>query len=104
MRDTRIAIVGSGFSGIGMAIRLKKAGIHDIVVLGSTIPGFPNLFLLTGPNTAGGYNSIVLTIESQINDVMDCLRIMDNEWWPGFMWRFWQRTRRFDPQHHLLGA
>ena len=28
-----IAIVGSGFSGLGMAIRLKQAGIHDFVVL-----------------------------------------------------------------------
>ena len=28
-----IAIVGAGFSGIGMAIRLKQAGIEDFVVL-----------------------------------------------------------------------
>ena len=30
---TRVAIVGSGFSGLGMAIRLKQEGIHDFVVL-----------------------------------------------------------------------
>jgi cation diffusion facilitator CzcD-associated flavoprotein CzcO len=29
----RIAIMGSGFSGLGTAIRLKRAGIHDFVVL-----------------------------------------------------------------------
>ena len=29
----RIAIVGSGFSGLGMAVRLKQEGIHDFVVL-----------------------------------------------------------------------
>lgn len=29
----RAAIVGSGFAGLGMAIRLKQAGIHDFVVL-----------------------------------------------------------------------
>src|SRR5271155_6053270 len=29
----RIAIVGSGFSGLGMAIRLKQEGMHDFVVL-----------------------------------------------------------------------
>src|SRR3954447_2635008 len=28
-----IVIVGSGFSGLGMAIRLKEAGIDDFVVL-----------------------------------------------------------------------
>ena len=31
--DTDIAIIGSGFSGLGMAIRLKQAGINDFVVL-----------------------------------------------------------------------
>ncbi|MQA24755.1 MAG: NAD(P)-binding protein [Micromonosporaceae bacterium] len=31
--DTRIAIVGSGFSGLGLAIRLKQAGMHDFVIL-----------------------------------------------------------------------
>src|SRR5271167_4052831 len=29
----RIAIVGSGFSGLGTAIRLKQEGIEDFVVL-----------------------------------------------------------------------
>jgi cation diffusion facilitator CzcD-associated flavoprotein CzcO len=28
----RVAVIGSGFSGLGMAIRLKKAGIQDFVV------------------------------------------------------------------------
>src|SRR5436190_19263014 len=31
--QVRIAIVGSGFAGLGMAIRLKEAGIEDFVVL-----------------------------------------------------------------------
>ncbi|MBA3746596.1 MAG: NAD(P)/FAD-dependent oxidoreductase [Solirubrobacterales bacterium] len=31
--NVRIAIIGSGFSGIGMAIRLKQAGIEDFVIL-----------------------------------------------------------------------
>jgi cation diffusion facilitator CzcD-associated flavoprotein CzcO len=29
----RVAIVGSGFAGLGMAIRLKQRGMHDFVVL-----------------------------------------------------------------------
>jgi cation diffusion facilitator CzcD-associated flavoprotein CzcO len=29
----RIAIIGTGFAGLGMAIRLKQEGIHDFVVL-----------------------------------------------------------------------
>jgi cation diffusion facilitator CzcD-associated flavoprotein CzcO len=32
-QEVRVAIVGSGFSGLGMAIRLRQAGIEDFVVL-----------------------------------------------------------------------
>src|SRR6202140_2446768 len=31
--DVRVAIVGSGFAGLGMAVNLKRAGIEDFVVL-----------------------------------------------------------------------
>ena len=43
---------------------------------GTTVPGFPNLFLLVGPNTGLGHNSIVFMIESQIAYVLDALRTM----------------------------
>src|SRR5918998_1622376 len=33
MEKVDVAIVGSGFSGLGMAIRLKQQGNHDFVVL-----------------------------------------------------------------------
>ena len=32
-RDFRVAILGAGFGGLGMAIRLKQAGMDDFVVL-----------------------------------------------------------------------
>ncbi|KAF5360199.1 hypothetical protein D9758_011372 [Tetrapyrgos nigripes] len=35
--------------------------------LGTTVPGFPNLFLLTGPNTVTGHTSVIYTEEVQIN-------------------------------------
>jgi cation diffusion facilitator CzcD-associated flavoprotein CzcO len=44
--------------------------------LGSTIAGFPNLFLLLGPNTGLGHSSMVYMIESQIAYVADALRVM----------------------------
>jgi cation diffusion facilitator CzcD-associated flavoprotein CzcO len=44
---------------------------------GTTIAGFPNLFFLVGPNTGLGHNSIVFMIESQLNYVLDALRVMD---------------------------
>src|SRR3954463_6008409 len=33
LRDVRVAIIGSGFAGLGMAIALKKRGEDDFVVL-----------------------------------------------------------------------
>ncbi|MFL5846197.1 MAG: flavin-containing monooxygenase [Solirubrobacteraceae bacterium] len=41
--------------------------------LGTTVAGFPNLFLLTGPNTGLGHNSIVYILESQFRYVLDAL-------------------------------
>jgi cation diffusion facilitator CzcD-associated flavoprotein CzcO len=44
---------------------------------GTTVNGFPNLFLVTGPNTGLGHTSMVFMIESQIAYVLDCLRYME---------------------------
>jgi cation diffusion facilitator CzcD-associated flavoprotein CzcO len=44
---------------------------------GTTIAGFPNLFMLVGPNTGLGHNSIVFMIESQLAYVMQALAAMD---------------------------
>ena len=44
--------------------------------LGSTVAGFPNLFLLVGPNTGLAHSSMVYMIESQVQYVMDALRVM----------------------------
>jgi cation diffusion facilitator CzcD-associated flavoprotein CzcO len=43
---------------------------------GTAMAGFPNLFLLVGPNTGLGHNSIVFMIEAQIGYVLDALRAM----------------------------
>lgn len=45
--------------------------------LGTAVVGFPNLFLLIGPNTGLGHNSMVFMIESQITYILDCLRTME---------------------------
>ena len=41
--------------------------------LGISAPNFPNLFMLYGPNTNLGHNSIVFMIECQVNHIMACL-------------------------------
>ncbi|HZH33143.1 MAG TPA: NAD(P)/FAD-dependent oxidoreductase [Pyrinomonadaceae bacterium] len=46
---------------------------------GTTVAGFPNLFILLGPNTGLGHNSVVYMIEAQIEHVMAALRHMRRE-------------------------
>jgi cation diffusion facilitator CzcD-associated flavoprotein CzcO len=41
--------------------------------LGVTVSGFPNLFLLYGPNTNLGHNSIVFMIEQQVHLILRIL-------------------------------
>lgn len=43
---------------------------------GTTFPGFPNLFILLGPNTGLGHSSMVYMVESQIAYVLGALRRM----------------------------
>ncbi len=45
--------------------------------LGISVAGFPNLFLMYGPNTNLGHNSIIFMIECQANYILNCLRGMD---------------------------
>ncbi len=44
---------------------------------GATVAGFPNLFMLVGPNTGLGHSSAMFMMESQLNYFMDALRIVD---------------------------
>lgn len=44
--------------------------------LGTTVAGFPNLFLLQGPNTGLGHTSVITMIESQIEHLVNALRHM----------------------------
>ena len=43
---------------------------------GVTVAGFPNFFMLLGPNTGLGHTSVVFMIESQVQHVLSCLRIL----------------------------
>ncbi len=65
-----------GRDGGTLADRMQ-AGIQ--AYLGATVEGLPNYFKLIGPNTGLGHNSMVYMIESQLNYVMDALRVMDEQ-------------------------
>lgn len=42
--------------------------------LGMMVPGFPNFFMLYGPNTNLGHNSILFMVECQANYIIKCLQ------------------------------
>jgi cation diffusion facilitator CzcD-associated flavoprotein CzcO len=81
-------IFGTGFHVIGnpVAHRIRGADGRTLAdhwavsgmsaYLGTTVPAFPNLFLLAGPNTGIAHTSLVVMIEAQVRYVVDALRHM----------------------------
>ena len=47
--------------------------------LGTTISGFPNFFMILGPNSVV-YTSQVVTIEAQVEYIVSCILQMDERW------------------------
>lgn len=47
--------------------------------LGTTVSGFPNLFVLLGPNLGNGHSSATVLIEQQMRYVVGALEAMDRE-------------------------
>jgi len=41
---------------------------------GVSVAGFPNLFILLGPNTGQGHTSAILFIEAQVNYTLRCIQ------------------------------
>jgi cation diffusion facilitator CzcD-associated flavoprotein CzcO len=73
--DPPIAHRIRGRGGVSLAEAWADGGMQAL--RGSTVTGFPNLFLLVGPNTGLGHNSIVFMIECQLRYLVDALRAMD---------------------------
>lgn len=48
---------------------------------GTTVPDFPNLFMLVGPNTGQGHTSMVFIIEAQVAYLRDAVRTMRERGW-----------------------
>jgi len=63
----------AGESGV-MLKDLWKEGIaaHRTMM----VPGFPNLFIMLGPNSGLGHNSVLLMIEAQANYFMRCIKLL----------------------------
>jgi cation diffusion facilitator CzcD-associated flavoprotein CzcO len=83
-------IWGTGFQATDFLtpMTLTGAGGRDLrtawsegaeAYLGITVTGFPNFFLLYGPNTNLGHNSIVYMLESQIRYVVQAVRRLSEQ-------------------------
>ena len=77
-------ILGTGFQVTDVSAMRHVIGRHGRnladawsptmrAYLGTTVSGFPNLFVLLGPNTGLGHTSVVLMIESQLRHLLDVL-------------------------------
>ncbi len=84
--DTIICATGFHVVDMPIAERVRGQGGQTLAeawrggvqaYLGTTVAGFPNLFLLIGPNTGLGHTSMVYMMESQYNYILDALRTMD---------------------------
>lgn len=63
-----------GANGADLDARWRRDGPE--AYLGTSVAGFPNFFMIVGPNTGLGHNSMVYMIESQIDYIADCLRTL----------------------------
>jgi len=55
----------------------RLAGWAGRLFTGVTVAGYPNFFLLMGPNSALGHNSIIFMIEAQVRYIIQCLSWLD---------------------------
>lgn len=87
-RPADVLILATGFashdfvapmavSGRGGRSLAEEWGEVPRAYLGLTVPGFPNMFLLYGPNTNGGTGSVVNTIECGVGHVLAALRELE---------------------------
>lgn len=80
-------VYATGFAATGFLVPMTVTGRAGVTLqdawrdgaeayLGITVSGFPNFFMLYGPNTNLGHNSIVFMLEAQIAYVMDAIETL----------------------------
>ena len=73
--DMPAAATVRGRDGRTLAEAWRQGGPE--AYLGTTVVGFPDLFLQIGPNTGLGHNSMIYMIESQLSYILGALRLME---------------------------
>ena len=86
-RDTDVLVMATGFHTADMPFTKIVKGRSSqrlsevwqdgrFAYLGSTVPGFPNFFMMLGPNTTVGHTSMTLMIEAQATYIADAIAKM----------------------------
>ncbi len=87
LHELDVLILGTGFASTQFLAPMTIRGRQGELLgerwqagaeayLGLTVSGFPNFFMLYGPNTNLGHNSILVMLEAQIGYVMEALSLM----------------------------
>ncbi len=90
LHEVDAIIYGTGFAATEFLAPMRIVGRNGVdlnhawkggakAYLGMTVPDFPNFFMLYGPNTNLGHNSIVYMLESQIAHILRCLKAMKSK-------------------------
>jgi cation diffusion facilitator CzcD-associated flavoprotein CzcO len=83
-----VIILATGFESTSFLVPMRIQGLDHRPLdeawrdgaeayRGVTVAGFPNFFMLYGPNTNLGHNSIIFMIECQVRYVLSCIRALD---------------------------
>jgi cation diffusion facilitator CzcD-associated flavoprotein CzcO len=86
-REVDTIVLGTGFAATEFLAPMRITGrggldLHEqwkdgaSAYLGTVVPGFPNLFVLYGPNTNLGHNSILVMVEAQVGWVVQAVRAL----------------------------
>jgi cation diffusion facilitator CzcD-associated flavoprotein CzcO len=87
-RPADVLVLATGFKTHGFVAPMEIIGTAGRTLaeewarvphayLGMSVAGFPNMFLLYGPNTNGGTGSVVYTIEAGVNHVIAALTALE---------------------------
>ena len=84
-RQADVIVLSTGFESTGFLAPMEIRGREGVELneawreganayLGMTVAGFPNLFIMYGPNTNLGSGSIIFQLESQMSYILDAVR------------------------------
>jgi cation diffusion facilitator CzcD-associated flavoprotein CzcO len=74
--DPRIYMKNFELRGLGGHTVAQDWQASPTAYYGITTANYPNMYMLVGPHTGLGHNSIIFMIEAQVNYIMQCLKLV----------------------------